>query len=144
MAVGTVVLLTVQNILGTFLNLFVTLNDTSEYAGVFAAMFGSAAGVLHVVVAVLLLISLAVVMAVAWPTHRWQLRAPALAALVSFLVAGYSGFHFVASQNNIYSFSMELGFLGVLLSEVALLHVIGYRPSAPERTARPTIEPTRG
>ncbi|HEY6238405.1 MAG TPA: hypothetical protein VIZ68_04385, partial [Thermoplasmata archaeon] len=96
-AVGIIVLLAVVNLAGTALNLYVTLPDPGGYNGVFPALFGSAAGVVHFLVAVGLFIALLGMIVSARRSGDSRFVWIGLVALAAFLVAAYSGYHFVYS-----------------------------------------------
>lgn len=133
------VLLVIQNGIGIFLNLYVRVSDSQSYSGVFAAMFASPAGWLHSVVAVLLLVASGAAIGFARKTEDAPLRWISIAVLASFAVAAYSGFHFVANADDLYSLTMELGFLGMVLGEAAVVFRIaqlrGIRPASPTTSA---------
>jgi hypothetical protein len=141
------VLLAVQNALGIYLNLYVSVNDPSEYAGVFPAMFASLSGALHTAVALVLFLGAVSMVVVAWPSRDSMLRSLTVVALLSFLVAAYFGYHFVASGDPFDSFAMEMGFLAVILTEAALLLVLpsrGGAAGAPARAPRTSVSPDSG
>jgi hypothetical protein len=117
-------LLAIQNLAGIWLNLYVAVVDTSSYGGVYPAMFASVAGALHTVVGALVGVMAVLTIALAWrlPDHRLR----NLALLVLGLVAGaaYLGFHFVVSGgDNAYSFAMEACFMGIVITEAAMLYL---------------------
>ncbi|MCI4361105.1 MAG: hypothetical protein L3J91_05325 [Thermoplasmata archaeon] len=124
-ALGGLALLALINVVGIYLNLYVTLHDTSGDSGVFSAVFASAAGVLHVVLALVLFVGGVVMVVHARRSADARLQALAVLALLSFLIAAYSGYHFVAMNDSAYSFTMELGFLGAVLCEGGILAVVG-------------------
>ena len=130
-SLGLLLLLAAQNLVGLFLNLFVSVNDPTGYDGAIPAMFASPSGALHVVLALLLLGNVIALLVIAWPTRSIALRGAGVAALLSFMVAGYAGFHFVTSQENLYSITIEAGFLGVVLSAAAVLYLLASRRPSP-------------
>jgi hypothetical protein len=119
--VGLIVLLAAQNAFGIFLTLYVSVNDPSQYAGVVPAMFASAAGALHAIGAALILVNTITLVVLAWPSRDPMLRALTGLTVVLSVLTSYLGYHFVVTQDNAYSFGMEMGFLALVLTAVGLL-----------------------
>ncbi len=112
-------LLLAQNLLGIYLNLYVPLPQGPDLLALMAEYAILAA---HVAVGILLLVSTGAVLLLAGRTHRRSLWVPALAALLLTFLAFESGIEFVINgQDNRFSFLMELGFLGVVASDVLVL-----------------------
>jgi len=124
-ALATIVLLAIMNAAGTYLNLYVAIDTTNDYNTVFSALFGSAAGVLHFLVALGLFFAVLGTIVNARRSGDARLLAFSVVGLLAFLVAAYSGYHFIYSGEEGYSFWMEMGFLGVVLAEVAILARLG-------------------
>ena len=76
----------------------------------------------HVVVGILLLVSTGAVLLLAARTRRVGAWGPALAAFTFTFLAFESGIEFViGGQDDALSFLMELGFLGIVVSDVLVL-----------------------
>ncbi len=117
---AVLLLLLGQNVLGTCLNLFVSLPASSDVLSLMA-IFGVLAA--HVIVGISLLVSTGVVLYLAGRTHRRSLWIPALAAFAFTFLAFESGIEFViGGQDNLFSFLMEVFFLAAVASDVVLLH----------------------
>jgi hypothetical protein len=123
-AIGALVLVSLQNAAGIFLNLYVTVHDTSSDAGVFPAMFASVAGALHVILAIVLLVGGVTMILIARKLPDRRLFALTLFAIAALVVAAYSGYHFVVSGETGYSFAMEMAFLTMVLCEGFILAVL--------------------
>jgi hypothetical protein len=122
LAAVMIVLLAVQDLLGTWLNLWVRLHDTSSDAGVYPAMFASVAGSLHTIFGALIGANAILMIARVWGSADRRLRWTALAVLLFVALAAYSGYHFVVTGgDNAYSFLMEFAFAGAFVTESMLL-----------------------
>ena len=120
-------LLAVQNAGGILLNLYITLPSDDPAAAI--ATIPSLA--LHVGNA-FLLIALAVYVLVLAHRARWRTVRNLAAVLVAALaVAVEEGFAFTATQDDGFSFGMELGFLAAVLAVAGIL----YRTGTAGRTA---------
>ena len=118
-------LLAIQNLAGIYLNLYVSVNDTSSDSGVFPAMFVSLAGALHTILGVLLGGLAILITITTWRYPDRRARALALATVGLVGLAAYAGFHFVQSGGeDAYSFLMEAAFVGAILAGVGLLFVL--------------------
>ncbi len=123
------VLLLVQNVLGIYLNLFVSLPASHDLAALIASYSALA---MHVAVGFLILATTSIVLYLSARAQRASLWAPAAAALVLSLLAFSSGVEFtIGGQDDVFSFLMELLFLGVVASDVLVLHGAGRARSAP-------------
>lgn len=117
---AVLVLLFVQNVLGIYLNLFVPLPEGPSLDSLMASYSVLAA---HVIVGILLLVAPGIVLYLAARARRADLWAPALATLAFAFLAFMSGIEFViGGQDDALSFLMELGFLGVVASDVLVLY----------------------
>jgi hypothetical protein len=116
-----ILLLGLQNLLGIYVNLFVTLPAPAGYGTVLGVVAGNPALAFHALLALLMLAGSIEMAASAWGLSD-ELRVPALAAVLLVLLATIFGYRFVANQLTFDSFGMELAFVGVLLSEVVLLY----------------------
>lgn len=115
------VLLLIQNVLGIYLNLFVTLPPSHDLAALIASY---AVLAIHVIVGFLILGAAAVVLFLAARSRRTTLWVSALVSLVFAFLAFSSGVEFtVGGQDNVLSFVMELAFLGVVAFDVLVLYV---------------------
>lgn len=132
-------LLLVQNVLGIYLNLFVSLPEGPSLDALMATYSILAA---HVIVGILLLVTPGIVLFLAARTRRAALWIPALAMLAFAFLAFESGIEFViGGQDDVLSFLMELGFLGVVAADVLVLYQVtrhraaleAPRGSVPER-----------
>jgi len=130
-ALGAMLLLAIQNVVGIFLNLYVAVTAQESYGGVLPALVGSSAGTIHFLDAIALFVGLIVMLIVGRRTGDWRLTGLNSGALIAFLIAAYSGFHFVYSGENAYSFLMEMGFLGVVLAEAGILAIVGGSATLP-------------
>ncbi|MCI4367591.1 MAG: hypothetical protein L3K08_07560 [Thermoplasmata archaeon] len=124
-ALAGLVLLAIMNAVGIYLNLYVLISNSGGYVGVFPALFASSAGVLHFLVAAGLFVGLLVMLVRAQRLGDLRITWLCVAGLLSFLVAAYSGYHFVYDAESAYSFTMEMGFLGVVLCEGGILFLVG-------------------
>jgi hypothetical protein len=123
-------LLVVENALGIYVNLFVSLALPSSIANVFPVLFSNTVLIAHGVVAALLIAASAILIVLTGRTGDPSLRYLAIAALLVLALTSYLGYHFVATQENLYSFGMEMGFLAVLLLQMAVLARVATRGSA--------------
>jgi hypothetical protein len=125
-------LLALQNLAGIWLNLYVSVRDTTSYDGVFPAMFASDAGAVHAIVGLLIGGNAILALARTW---SWSDSGPRWVAAISLLlvaVASYLGFHFVQSGgDDLYSLGMEIAFMGIVLCQAALLYLVAVRPEVP-------------
>lgn len=131
-------LLVVQNALGIYVNLFVNLAIPSSIATVFPVIFSNPVLIVHGLVAWLLIGAAAAEIAVGGRTGDRWIRPLAIAAVLVLALTAYLGYHFVATQDNAYSFGMEMGFLTVLLLNVAILARVARaepEPAAPAAAA---------
>ncbi len=121
---SVLVLLLLQNVLGIYLNLYVSLPQGPDLISLMAA-YSVLAG--HVIVGILLLVSTGATLLLAGRTHRRTVWGPALAAFAFTFLAFESGIEFViGGQDNGLSFLMELAFLGVVASDVLVLYEAGH------------------
>ena len=74
-----------------------------------------------------------------WRTRERRLRAISLGALASVVVALQEGFAFTFTQNNAFSFGMEMGFLGAMILCGTLLWWTGGIPVSAGVAPRPTV-----
>jgi hypothetical protein len=130
--------LILQAAMGIFLNLFVTLPLPANLGVVFPVIFSDPVLSSHFLVGVLL-IALAAAAAVfsRGPALR-STRYTAIALALIFAGTAYAGYHFVGTQENSYSFLMEIGFLasiGLLFLLLYLTGALGLR--AAEGASRP-------
>ncbi|HEV8050549.1 MAG TPA: hypothetical protein VGP88_08145 [Thermoplasmata archaeon] len=141
-ALGGLLLVALMNVAGISLTLFVSVTDHSSDAGVFPAMFASIQGAVHVILGFALLIGGIFLIFPARKCADRRFLPLTLIALASLSVAGYAGYHFVLSGENTYSFVMEMGFLGVVLSQALILAFLIAPPGPPRpRGEIPTALP---
>jgi hypothetical protein len=127
---GMFVLLLLQNAAGTWLNLYVKLQDRAGYEGVFPAMLTTAAGTAHTLVGILIGLNALLTIAVAWRLPDRRLRSVGMLVLALVGAAAYFGYHFVYSNgDSAYSFAMEVAFMGIVLAEAALLYLVARPPT---------------
>lgn len=113
-------LLLVQNVLGIYLNLFVTLPESRDLAALLAAYSVLA---LHVTIGFLVLGTAAVILFLAARTRRLGLWLPAVGSLAFAFLAFSTGVEFtIGGQDDALSFLMELFFLGVVGCDVIVLY----------------------
>lgn len=125
-------LMAVQGALGIYVNLFGNLSAPSDPNAVFPIVFGSPVLAAHFLNAFALIGLTAFLLVRAGGVQIPGLRAWSGLLLASFVAAAYSGYHFTGTQENIYSFSMEMGFLVALV----LVAVLIYRTGVTIATAR--------
>lgn len=118
-------LMILQGVLGIYVNLFSSLPVPSDPNAVFPIVFSTPVLAAHFLNA-LALIGLSAYLV--WSAGR--VRVPGLRfwsamLLVAFFAATYSGYHFTGTQNNDYSFAMELGFLAALGVVALLIYRVG-------------------
>ncbi len=129
-------LLLLQNIVGIYLNLFVSLPQSTDLGALLAAYSVLA---FHVAVGFLILGTAGILLFLTARTKRLALWLPALGALAFALLAFSSGVEFtVGGQDDALSFLMELFFLGVVGCDVVVLYV-----ATRLRTAEPAVHPAR-
>ena len=125
-------LLLLQNVVGTYLNLFVVLPPSNDLASLLALYSVLAA---HVAVGFLILATASIVVFLSARTRRVTFWSPAVAALAFSLLAFSSGVEFtIGGQVDFYSFLMEMMFLGAVGSDVVVLYFAS-RLGAPEPRA---------
>lgn len=116
---SVLVLLLLQNLLGIYLNLFVSLPQGPDLLALMAVYAVLAA---HVIVGISLLVSTGVVLLLAARAHRRSLWVPALVSFASTFAAFESGIEFViGGQEDWFSFLMEGFFLAALALDVLVL-----------------------
>ncbi|MCI4344044.1 MAG: hypothetical protein L3J87_00255, partial [Thermoplasmata archaeon] len=107
----------------------------SSFEGVFVL---NALLTVHIAGAFLLVVGGVLLARYGWRTRLPRLRAVSLGALVSVIVALQEGFAFTFTQDSIFSFGMEMGFLGAMILCGALLFLTGVEVPAREAPARVT------
>ncbi len=116
---SVLVLLLLQNFLGIYLNLFVSLPQGPDLLGLMAIYAVLAA---HVVVGISLLVGTGIVLLLAARAHRRDLWLPALVSFASTFAAFESGIEFViGGQEDWFSFLMEAFFLAAVAFDVLVL-----------------------
>lgn len=115
-------LMFLQGVLGIYLNLFVPLTAPSDPNAVFPIVFGNPILTVHFLNALLLVALAATLLAISGGMGVKWLRPGSALLLLAFVVASYSGYHFVGSEDNVYSFAMEMGFFGAMGLTVLLIH----------------------
>ncbi|MCI4350306.1 MAG: hypothetical protein L3K15_02170 [Thermoplasmata archaeon] len=121
-------LLVVQNATGLFLNLYVALPIPGSFGAVFVL---APILTVHIVTAFLLVIGGVALARFGFRTRLPRLKWISIAALISVVFAVQEGFAFTFTQNNAFSFGMEMGFLGAMVLCGTLLYVTGPAPTAP-------------
>ncbi len=122
-AVFGVILLVAQNLMGMQMNLWVDLSRYSSAPKAFASV-----GMLdaHVAVGLIILAGTLTLMILGFRSRNPSLRIPGLLAFVFALLAFSSGLQFVfGGENDVFSFTMELGFVGVFGSVATVLYLVG-------------------
>lgn len=131
---AVLLLLLLQNALGIYLNLYVSLPEGPDLTSLMALYAILAA---HVVVGISLLASTGVLAYLAGRSHRRSLWIPALAVFGFTFLAFESGIEFViGGQDDLFSFLMEVFFLGAVGSDVLVLSAatrLGNGLTAPAR-----------
>lgn len=129
-------LLVLQSLTGTYLNLYITLGRPANFGSVFVL---TPVLTVHIGGAFLLVIGGAVLLLYGWRTRVLRLRAVSLGAFLSAIVALQEGFAFVATLDSAFSYGMEVGFLGAMVLCGTLLYwtseVPGSRRSNPSGSA---------
>jgi hypothetical protein len=115
-------LLLIQNVTGIVLNLYVMLPIPGSFGAVFVL---APVLTVHIVNALLLVAGGALLALYGWRTRVARLRAASLGALASVVVGVQEGFVFTFTQNNAFSFGMEMGFLGAVFLCGTLLFLTG-------------------
>jgi len=118
---GMVGVLALQNLVGIYVNLYVSLPLPANYGAVLDVVVGSPVLALHAILALLLLAGSLEMLGTAWGLSN-EIRLPAASAVLWTLLAIVMGYEFVDDPGNLESFLMELAFVGVVLSEVVLLY----------------------
>lgn len=117
--------LVLQNALGVYVNLFVTLSVPANLGAVFPVIFSNPILILHAVVALVLIAGSIRFLLVRTAIVGVRFRQVAGVMLAVVAVTSYMGYHFVGTQENIYSFAMEMGFLATLVLALYLRHLLG-------------------
>ena len=119
---GLLALLVLENLLGIFANLYITLPAGNAIEAIFTSF---PVLTVHVVNGFLML-ALAATMVVS--THRAgyrRLRNVAIFEVVFLAVAIQEGFAYSATQNNLFSFGMEAAFVFAVVGVATLLYRLG-------------------
>lgn len=115
-----VALLLLQNVMGIYLNLFVPLPQSTDLAALLASYSVLA---IHVALGFFILGTAGVILFLAGRTRRLSLWLPALGSLSFALLAFSSGVEFtIGGQDDLFSFLMELLFLGAVGCDVVVLY----------------------
>jgi hypothetical protein len=115
-------LLVVQNMLGTALNLYVLLPAFSTIGQVFVSVPLLTA---HISLAFVLVGLAGYFLIVARGSGARGIVLPAALVLVFLAAAVQEGFAFTFTGNNIFSYGMEVGFLGAVLFQAVVLFRLG-------------------
>jgi hypothetical protein len=125
MAWTLLVLLVLENVLGIFANLYVTLPSGNATLAIFTSIPVLA---LHVLNAFLMLGLAAYFLLLCHRTGLRRLRNVAALEILFLVFAIQEGFAFAATQNNVYSFGMDVAFLLSVTAVARILYLVG-RPS---------------
>lgn len=112
-------ILVLQSLTGTYLNLYITLGRPANFGSVFVL---TPILTLHIGGAFLLVVGGAFLLLYGWRTRVVRLRAVSLGAFLSVVVAVQEGFAFVFTQDSAFSYGMEVGFLGAMVLCGTLLY----------------------
>lgn len=116
----TLLLLLLQNVMGTYLNLYV---DLTQFPSGDAAIRSVVVLDLHVLNAIAIIGTSAYVLAKAVRTRDRTMRLSALAGLAFVILAFFSGIEFTFFGDvDAFSFLMEVGFLGIIGCVVLVLY----------------------
>lgn len=118
-------LMVVQGALGIYVNLFGNLSAPSDPNAVFPIVFGSPVLAAHFLNAFALIGLTAFLLVRSGDGQIPGLRMWSALLLAAFVAAAYSGYHFTGTQENVYSFSMEMGFLVALVLVAVLIYRTG-------------------
>ncbi len=125
MAWGLLVLLLVENVLGIFANLYVTLPSTGAILAIFTSIPVLA---VHVLNGFLMLLFAAYYLVVCHRSGLRRLRNVAALLVVFLAFAIQEGFAYAATQNNAYSFGMDIAFLLSVAAVARILYLVGRTP----------------
>lgn len=125
MAWGLLLLLVLESLLGIFANLFITLPKGDVIGAIFTSIPVLA---LHVFDGFAMLLVAAYFLLLAHRAGLRRLRNVAALEVVFVAFAIQEGFAFAVTQNNDYSFGMEVGFLLAVLGVARLLYLLGHQP----------------
>jgi heme A synthase len=125
MAWALLVLLILESLLGIFANLFITLPCGDAIVPIFTSIPVLA---LHVFDGFAMLLLAAYFLLLAHRAGLRRLRNVAALEVLFVAFAIQEGFAFAATQNNDYSFGMEVGFLLAILGVARLLYLLGHQP----------------
>lgn len=117
--------LVLQNALGVYVNLFVTLSLPANLGTVFPVIFSNPILILHALAALVLVAGSIRFLVARTAIVGVRFRQVAAVMLVVVAVTSYMGYHFVGTQENVYSFAMEMGFLATLVLALYLRHLLG-------------------
>ena len=120
-------LLVVQNLLGLALNLYVALPSSPSFLVVFTSVPLLTA---HIALAFLLVAVAAYAVVGARRAGLRDIAWLELLELVFLIVAVQEGFAFTFTQNNLFSFGMEVGFLGAVVTQAVVLYRLALAPRA--------------
>ncbi|MCI4325597.1 MAG: hypothetical protein L3K00_06930 [Thermoplasmata archaeon] len=128
MAWGLLGLLVIENLLGIFATLYITLPSGNAIPAIFTSYPVLA---LHVANGFLMLAAALFLTYRAHSIGAFPLRNAAALEVVFLALAIQEGFAYAATQNNVYSFGMDFAFLMAVLAVARMLFLLGWSPSPP-------------
>lgn len=126
----SLLLLVAQNVMGTALNLYISLPSSPTFLQVFVSVPLLTA---HIATAFVLVGLGAALVILSRRSTIPRSTSVSAVALVSLIVAVQEGFAFTFTQDNAFSLGMEVAFLGAFASVAALLYIAA--------SARPRVSP---
>jgi hypothetical protein len=135
MAWGLLGLLVIENLLGTFATLYITLPAGNAILAIFTSYPVLA---VHVANGFLMLAAALFLTYRAHQSGAIDLRNAAALEVVFLAIAIQEGFAFAATGNNLYSYGMDTAFLFAVLAVARMLFVLGRTPHSPPTAGMPT------
>jgi uncharacterized membrane protein len=139
---STLALMMLQGALGIYLNLYVSLPTPSDPNAVFPIIFSNPVLAAHFLNAFALMGLSIFLIVVAPRTGIAGLRAWSGLLLAAFVAAGYSGYHFTGTEENGYSFAMEMAFFAAVVLVVVLIYRSGTPTGAAQDRSSPEADRT--
>lgn len=115
-AIGMVILLTIQYILGMYTNLFVSFPDRANEGELWEFAWHQMSLASHIIVGIALLLGAIVLLVRSLREHNTNWIISSTIAMIAILTAGGGGALFISKQSDGYSFLMAASFLVALLA----------------------------
>jgi hypothetical protein len=135
MAWGLLGLLVIENLLGIFATLYITLPSGNAIPAIFTSYPVLA---VHVANGFLMLLAAIFLTYRAHQSGEMDLRNAAAFEVVFLAIAIQEGFAYAATQATIYAFGMDFAFLLSVLAVARMLFVLGRNPQGPPTSGMPT------